>query len=297
MYNARRLNNGGFTLVELLVVIAVISIIATISVAKITSFVQKSRIIAAENDLRILADAFTNMENGYINDMRGIPGFSLSNMRLSNLFVSTNIYGLVGADRISVERLDEVQKPFCAPPKSYVCFDESTMRGWRGPYVKNSVGAFPFAQSRRFSDDSTFEQRGFFPVLSGLRLPHDFIVRREGCSIYGFPGEPVLIDPWGNPYVLQIPPPQAFFNEFASNTNLADEVRFNYARVVSAGPDGRLDTPCFSMNKTNSWYTSWDERSRRMSRQAGLLGTDYSARGDDIVRFLVRNDIDEGEEK
>ena len=33
-----------------------------------------------------------------------------------------------------------------------------------------------------------------------------------------------------------------------------------------------------------------------MSRQAGLVdGDDFSARGDDLVLFISRNDIDEGE--
>ncbi|MBO5642910.1 MAG: type II secretion system protein [Kiritimatiellae bacterium] len=295
MYSIFKFKPRGFTLVELTLVVAVISLIAMLAVSKITPFVQKSKIIAAENDLRVLVDAFMNLESGYVKDMRGIPGFSLSNMRLSNLFVSTNVYGLVGYDRLEVERLDDTQKLLCAPPEAFLRFDSSSMRGWRGPYIKNISGVFPFATDKRFADDLTFEQRGFFPNLSGLRLPNDFLNRREGCSIYGFPGEGVLIDPWGNPYVLQIPPPQAFANGLTSNTNLSDEVRFNYARVVSAGPNGRLDSPCFSANTTNLWYTSWSERSRRISRQAGLIDGDYSARGDDIVRFLIRNDVDEGE--
>lgn len=295
MYSICDFRSRGFTLVELMLVVAVISIIAMLAVSKITPFVQKSKLIAAENDLRVLADAFMNLESGYIKDMRGIPGFSLSNMRISNLFVSTNVYGLVGNERLEVERLDDTQKPFCAPPESFVSYDSLSRRGWRGPYIKNISGVFPSASDRRFSDDLTFEERGFFPKLSGLRLPSDFLNRREGCSIYGFPGEGVLVDPWGNPYVLQIPPPQAFANGLSSNANLSDETRFNYARIVSAGPNGRLDAPCFSANTTNLWYTSWGERSRRISRQAGLIDGDYSARGDDIVRFLIRNDVDEGE--
>jgi hypothetical protein len=113
------------------------------------------------------------------------------------------------------------------------------------------------------------------------------------ASVYGFPGEPAIMDPWGNPYVVQIPPPQAF----TEVTNAIDSMRFAYARVVSAGPDGRLDTPCFGANITNFWGTTgWSERRRRLSRQAGLVdGNDRTARGDDLVLFFSRNDIDEGE--
>ena len=78
-------------------------------------------------------------------------------------------------------------------------------------------------------------------------------------------------------------------------TNVTDEMRFSYSRVVSAGPDGVLDTPCFAVNVTNSIATAWTERSRRLARQAGLIdGDDRSARGDDIVLFLCRTDMGEG---
>ena len=145
----------------------------------------------------------------------------------------------------------------------------------------------------RFSGDATFAERGFFPSLSHLRLPAEF-KDTSRASVYGFTGEPAMLDPWGNPYVVQIPPPQAF-NDV---TNVMDSARFAYARVVSAGPDGRLDTPCFGANTTNFWgATGWSERRRRLSRQAGLIdGDDRSARGDDLVLFFSRNDIDEGEE-
>ncbi len=74
--------------------------------------------------------------------------------------------------------------------------------------------------------------------------------------------------------------------------------RFGYARVVSAGPDGVLSTPCFQVNHTNEFTTSWNARTRRLARQAGLIdGDDRSARGDDLVLFLSRNDTDEGDDE
>ena len=103
-----------------------------------------------------------------------------------------------------------------------------------------------------------------------------------------------MMDPWGRPYVLQIPPAQAFENREGTVTNVPEEVRFKYARVVSAGPDGRLDTPCYGANVSNWWATSWNERTRRLSRQAGRDENGAAARGDDIVLFLNRSDIEEG---
>jgi hypothetical protein len=51
------------------------------------------------------------------------------------------------------------------------------------------------------------------------------------------------------------------------------------------------------LNKTNHWDTTWSESFRRLSRQAGRDDRGVAARGDDIILFLVRNDIDEGEEE
>ena len=292
---------AGFTLVELMLVVAIIAIIAALAVSQMSQVSLSAKITAAESDLKTLSGAFTDPATGYLRDMRGIPGFSPALLRMANLLISTNLYGSVedrgwmGGFRVD----DGMRHDGCAPAGTFIRWDPESERGWHGPYVRHATGSFPSAGGTRFCDDDTFQARGFFPDLRGLRLPQDFLDRFHGCSIYGFPGEPAVIDPWGNPYVLQIPPPQAFPDRLGANTNLPDEVRFRYARVVSAGPDGRLDTPCFASNTaTNWWATSWDERTRRLSRQAGLIdGNDRSARGDDIVLFLVRNDTDEGEER
>jgi len=282
---------------ELLIVVTIVATIAVFAVSRMGQMARTAKRVAAEQDLQVLRTAFTNPENGYLRDMRGIPGFSPAQLRLANLLVSTNLYGaLKGQDgqRADVAGLGVGW----ASPETFTRWDPESERGWRGPYVSHAMGDFPSADATRFADDGSFKARGFYPVLDGLRLPDDFLNSLDGCSIYGFPGEPAILDPWGNPYVLQIPPPQAFPERFGSNTNLPDEVRFRYARVVSAGPDGRLDTPCFMVNTTNRWATSWKERTRRLCRQAGLIdGDDRSARGDDLVLFLVRNDIDEGEER
>ena len=238
-------------------------------------------------------------ESGYISDMRGIPGFSLGYLRVANLMISTNLYGFVVGDKTHIAgfRVDDPKRAQnivgCAPPKAFTQWDEESGRGWRGPYVNSWTGEFPAESDVRFPEDSTFGSRGFFPPIDGLREPEEFLRGEGGCSIYGFPGEPAVMDPWGNPYVLQIPPAQAFPG---SKTNLSDEVRFRYARVVSAGPDGRLQTPCFALNLTNRWDTAWTVDFQRLSRQAGRSGSDVAARGDDLVLFLVRNDIDEGRE-
>ena len=289
---------NGFTLVELVIVVAIIAVIAMLAVSRLSTTAEKAKYTAAENDLKVIATAFTDPGHGYLRDMRGIPGFSPAYLRIANLLISTNLYGTANGGDANGTRVDDVRQPGYARPEVFTHWNPESERGWHGPYVRHATGAFPTASDSRFPSDASFASRKFYPKLSGLRLPADFLNGLNGCSIYGFPGEPAILDPWGNPYVLQIPPPQAFPDRLGSNTNLPDEVRFRYARIVSAGPDGRLDTPCSQQNPPTWWATSWNERTRRLSRQAGLIdGDDRRARGDDLVLFLTRNDIDEGEEK
>ncbi len=297
MRRERKAERSGFTLMELVAVMAILSIIVLVAVSRTGVIGERARLLAAESDLKTIREAFVDPAVGYLRDFRGIPGFSLGYLRIANLLISTNLYGSVAGDssRPTGFRVDdELAGPpvrGCASASAFVRWDATSERGWRGPYLRQVNGSFPAESARRFADDTTFASRGFYPPLDGLREPADFIDRRDGCSVYGFPDEPAVLDPWGNPYVLQIPPPQAFPG---GNTNLRDEVRFRYARVVSAGPDGRLETPCFGVNLTNHWETTWSERVRRLSRQAGRYGDDISTRGDDLVLFLERNDIDEG---
>jgi prepilin-type N-terminal cleavage/methylation domain-containing protein len=292
---------SAFTLVELVAVVAILSIVAVLVSPRLASFAERSRIVAAEREMATIAEAFMAEEGGYMADMQGIPGFSPAYLRIGNLLVSTNLYG-EAADGRSASRGVRVdggaQVPGCAPSDEFVNWSDERQRGWRGPYLKNVAGAFPEAEAVRAKGDASFSARGFFPDVSNLRLPADFETAREGASVYGFPGEPAPIDPWGNPYVLQIPPAQAF--TASSTTNVSGELRFAFARIVSAGPDGRLTTPCFSANGTNTWMetgVNWaDERFRRLVRQAGLIdGNVRDLRGDDLVMFLSRSDVDEGE--
>ena len=298
MVRRKRQIRRGFTLIELVAVIAILSIIAVVAVSRVEGAANQSKIVVAERDLVTIRDAFISPDTGYLRDMGGIPGFSSGYLRLANLMISTNVFGSVASDLayLSGFRVDDPNRATnpigCAASVAFTRWDAESARGWRGPYVNSWTGEFPTEFDVRFPGDSTFGSRGFFPPLDGLREPDVFVNGDDGCSIYGFPGEPALIDPWGNPYVLQIPPAQAFGG---ANTNLSDDVRFQYARVVSAGPDGRLQTPCFAHNLTNRWETTWGAGLRRLSRQAGCVGSDIGARGDDIVLFLVRNDVDEGE--
>ena len=283
---------NAFTLIELAIVIAIVALIAAMAASRVSGIREKARQTAAQSDMAALREAIMDPASGYIHDMQGLAGFSPSCMRLGNLFISTNLYGLAeDGDRLKAVRIDAPHPEYMhiSPIEEFVSWNDERQRGWRGPYLKHAQGAFPAGGDVRHEGDSTFASRGFYPDLQGLDLSDEFLSRHAGCSIYGFPGEPAAIDPWGNPYVLQIPPPQAWLG----TTNIDAELRFSYARIVSAGSDGVLQTPCFDYNATNRFSTAWDREKRRASRQAGRVGSDCSSRGDDLVLFLLRSDIDE----
>ena len=271
---------------------AVMAIVAVYAVTKIGGMVQRSRVAAAEADMATLRDAIIDGETGYLRDMRGLAGFSPADMRLANILIATNLYGVAQSAGGSFPRACRIDEAWLgegvAKPSEFATWDEERSRGWRGPYAKGRAGIFPVREAAA--------HRGFYPDVSSLYLPTDFSSRRD-ASIYGFAGEPAIIDPWGNPYVLQVPPPQAFVKYGQSVSAVSPETRFEYARLVCAGADGKIDTPCYFANPTNDASKSaWDERTRRLSRQAGLIdGDNKFPRGDDIVLFLNRNDIDEGE--
>jgi len=303
---------GGFTLLELVLAVFILGMVAAIVTVRLGDALERARVRVAERDLVALREAFVGSATlpGYLADMRTLPGFSPVHLRVHNLLNPTNVS--IRTDSGLLHPGDDW--PFgwregapAAPVAAYAAFtnwNPETGRGWRGPYirggqtVRNTVaarsGLFPAPDDGRAPSDMTFRERGFYPDASRLYE-----------SVYGFSGEQAMGDPWGNPYVLQIPPAEAFESP-------TEELRFRYARLVSAGPDGILQTPCLNGMDYLAFidnpppdpgatpppaplWKALDGASvadyRRALRLAGRVASgDMINRGDDIVIFLNRAD-------
>lgn len=285
----REISKNGFTLIELGIVVLILAIVSSLVAQRFSGIMRSNRIAVAECDMAAIRTAFLGSAGvpGYLDDMSSVPGFSPGYLRIANLLVATNLFVF---DKQSVDSLPN--KVGYASASSFTEWNVLSSRGWRGPYIgmnssRSQMVVFPNRTDALRLDGASFAERGFFPNLTALSLPTDYC----NGNVYGYPGEPALIDPWGNPYVLQIPPPQAFADNLGVLKEVSDEERFHYARIVSAGPDGILSTPCFYAN-TNSVGSSWSEADRLISRVAGSP----SDRGDDLVLFLNRADLPEEED-
>ena len=235
-------------MLELVMVVAIIGALAAMLVPLMDRNREDAESTVARVSLQAVAEAFAGSatQPGLLSDMRGVPGFKPENLRVHDLLSASRI----GTDYPGSEN-----------------HDPATRRGWRGPYLRSPVGAsntvparsgkFPLAEDVRFGGDGTFLERGFY--LDASQSP------------YGAEGDLTAGDPWGNPFVLQVPPDEAFAHSATSVKKL------RYARVISAGPDGILSTP----------------RDRLAGR---LIDGTAALRGDDLVLFLNRSDVYEDEE-
>ncbi|MBR1871148.1 MAG: prepilin-type N-terminal cleavage/methylation domain-containing protein [Kiritimatiellae bacterium] len=277
----RNETRSAFTLIEMMCVVAVLAIVALLAAGRGTRIANRARRTAAIADMEAIRAGFMDTGYGLMHDWETLPGFSPATLRIANLLASTNVWGCAPGELLPVRIDGGIVRAGVAQGRFFTEWNEEAQRGWRGGYV-NAPKIIPFP--------ACDEAKSFYPALDGLLLPGEWNDPAR-ASAYGFTGEAAIADPWGNPYVLQVPPPQAWTNV----ATVSATERFKYARIVSAGPDGILSTPCFRPNETNMTETAWNAITRRISRQAGRDGGNVALRGDDLVVFLLRNDIDEGD--
>ncbi|MBR6020899.1 MAG: prepilin-type N-terminal cleavage/methylation domain-containing protein [Kiritimatiellae bacterium] len=238
---------GGFTLVELLAVVAILAVVAWLAAGRLSGLGADAKQKAAESDLREIRDAIAR----YLSDMEGLPRFCKVNPYLDDTrydVFSTRVHLLFRGTNAPPAGLPRWSADGLLPDGPEGLWDAASGRGWRGPYLSSRLAA-------PWPGGGDWEERGF-------------------DTRYGSTNELSLRDPWGNPYVVQFPDPAAFAplrGRTGPDRAAAEQWRWGYARIVSAGPDGRLDTP--------------------RDRCAGMDASGHAtARGDDLVLFLNRPD-------
>lgn len=309
---------SAFTLIELLAVVALVAIVASIGIASYKGQRQKAMLTAAQADMQAIRGAIVGSaagEKAYLSDMERLAGFTPVFLRPHNLLNRTNIVVMsctsLGNERFYVyDNVSSEELVSCATFFAFTNYNAKAERGWNGPYIRNIKALsimnqqsqfFPYPWDRRFASDKTFQERRFFPKGYEQELSDAEGTGGGFCS-YGIPNELALGDPWGNPYVIQIPPAEAIISlsQSSSDEDEYSATRFKYARIVSAGPDGILDTPCYlnpdPAYSTELFQPNGSVEKYRMLLLAGMrLDSEnrpcIKARGDDIVLFISREDV------
>jgi len=216
----------GLTLLELLVVLAILTALATIVVPVISMFGRKSQEVATRENLLRLQDLLVNR---YIPDLGGGSYVSVGSgtnpykgTRIGNMVANLPAPGAIGYTNRTTYH-PQLRYLFVNPDDSV--YPETmnwvpnltvlTTRRWQGPYIRHSGGSYKI-----HVDGST---DGIDPSFT---------------TVYGQDGDPTVFDAWGRPIVIQVPT-----GTDTGTESITNEPGVNFVRLVSAGPDGVIDTP------------------------------------------------------
>lgn len=224
----------GLTLLELLIVLTILVALSTIIVPTMGYLGRRSQSLAARENLYRLQELVVNR---YWADMGELPRPAVD--------LDENV--------LETGRLDHPQLRylFVNPDRAangndpFIYQKSATLlsgRAWQGPYLSHTGARYTVTDTDGTGDGFT--------------------------SRYGLDDDPAVLDAWGRPIVLQVA------DESATDlpTDLGEfteaQIRRLHARLVSAGPDGRIETP------------------------TDVLMPTAADRGDDLVLFLFRHDED-----
>jgi type II secretory pathway pseudopilin PulG len=225
------------TLLELLIVLTILVALGTLIVPTISYLGKRSQRLATRENLCRIQELIVDR---YLVDMEELP----------RPVVDPTSGDVLEPGSVSGNRANHPQLRylFVNPDMTYDSDDYNdqnkgeilSVRSWKGPYLLHTGGNFDF-------DDADADNFGV---------------------IYGEPGDPVILDAWGHPIVLQQPTETP-----AGYTDPDDILRIQkmHVRLVSAGPDGELDTPPEALRPDDTSV-------------AGV------GRDDDLVVFLFRHD-------
>lgn len=114
-----RPGNDGFTLVEIVIVIVVLGIIASIAIAAIGDFIDESRIAATKSEMQEIKKAIV-----------GDPQIAAGGKHISR--------GFLGDCGFVPERLQDL----ITRPDSVPAYNKFEQTGWNGPYVDSADGEY-----------------------------------------------------------------------------------------------------------------------------------------------------------
>lgn len=112
MKSAHKLDQGGFTLIELVIIIVVLGILAAVAVPKFANIMEGSKAAATREELQ-------NMKEAIIGNPQVVS---------SGVIIDRGFMGDVGF--VPSRLVDLVAKP-----DSVAAYDKLTRLGWNGPYV------------------------------------------------------------------------------------------------------------------------------------------------------------------
>jgi len=224
----------GLTLLELLIVLTILVALSTLIVPTMGYLGRRSQSLAARENLYRLHELIVNR---YWADIGELPRPAVDE---------------VDGEVLETDRVDHPQLRylFVNPDRAAIgdpfIYQKSASllggRAWQGPYLSHTGARYAVTDTDGTGDGFT--------------------------SRYGLEGDPAVLDAWGRPIVLQVP------DESATDlpTDLGEfteaQIRRLHARLVSAGEDGRIETP------------------------TDVLMPTAEQRGDDLVLFLFRHDED-----
>jgi prepilin-type N-terminal cleavage/methylation domain-containing protein len=145
MRSSSRRDSGGFTLIELTVVLAVLVTLALVLTPSITNFINDSRVARTRTDTQTMAAAVVQFykDNGFFPQWSaanaGGPG-AVAN-RVDLLVSGGNIPAAAAANQWTTGTSDLIGGQLMGNTPGYTLKTAAAPFGWNGPYLSSSVGA------------------------------------------------------------------------------------------------------------------------------------------------------------
>ena len=141
----RDAGEGGFTLIELTVVLAVIVTLALILTPSITNFINDARVARARNDTQTIAGAVIQFykDNGFFPQwtaaVSGGPGTAANKVDL--LIGPGNVPTVTSANLWTTGTTDTLAHQLLNNTPAYTAKTATSQFGWNGPYISSDIGA------------------------------------------------------------------------------------------------------------------------------------------------------------